>query len=755
LCQAGATGTLPAVAQVLTAPAGGLAETVLSAAELPGGDPGLVPRPRLVRRLIDAGNVPVAMLLAPAGYGKTTLLTEWEAGDPRPFAWVSLDESDNDPHTLLADVALALEAVTSVGWDVLEPLASPAAGRTSAALRRLVRSLNRTDLPVVLVLDDLHVLHAKKARAVVAAIAQACGLGLQLALASRSDDGVPVGRLRAYGKAVVLRGHELAMTRSESAALLSRAGLELTSEQALALHRRTEGWAAGLHLAALSLHEEGEGQLEEFGGDDRLVRAYVRDEFLLPLPEVERDFLTATCVLDRLTGPACDALLETDDAADRLARLAQGNALLVSLDRRDSGYRYNELFATALRAELRSREPRREAELHRRASGWYASDGDAESAIGHAVAARDVERAAVLLWEIALPRIARGDGRTVSAWLEQFGPAELAGDPLLSLVAAAIALADGDFYEAERWITLARSVPGGDTARAGILLLQASVGRRGMSELGAAAEAAANLLEPTSAWQALCLVLRGVAGSLTDDSPRALQLLEEAAHLSAARAPLVQSLCLAQAALLAAGEDDLGRAAMLAERARAQVGRCALEDSPVVALVYAVSAQTRVHSGNLAGASADLRQAQRLMRASTDPSPWLEAECCLAGARAALRVSGPAAARELLGRAARAAGRVGEAPVLLGWLERAGAEIEAAVDSSDGIDWSLTAAELRVLHHLPSHLSFREIAARLYVSPNTVKTHARGIYRKLGVSSRGEAVELARGAGLVQRAGGT
>jgi LuxR family transcriptional regulator, maltose regulon positive regulatory protein len=739
------------VAQVLTAPAGSPVETVLRASELPDADRPLVARPRLVRRLIDAGNVPVALLLAPAGYGKTTLLAEWEAGDPRPFAWVTLDDSDNDAETLLSAIALALDAVEAVGWDVLEPLSSRAAGRPTAALRRLVRSISRRDVPVVLVLDDLHVLHAKEARAVVTAIAQACGHGLQLALASRSEERVPVARLRAHGKAVVLRGDELAMTRSESAALLSLASLELTSAQALALHQRTEGWPAGLHLAALSLLDEGEEQLEEFGGADRLVRAYVRDEFLLPLPDEERDFLTATCVLDRLTGPACDALLRSDDAADRLAGLAQGNAMLVPLDRRDSGYRYHELFATALRAELHSREPDREAELNRRASGWYGSGGDVERAIGHAIAAGDVDRAASLLWECALPRIARGDGRTVCAWLERFGPAELAGNPLLALVAAATALADGDCYEAERWVTLARSVPGGDTARAGVLLLQAAVGRCGVSELGADAEAAAELLAPDSPWQSLCLVLRGVARSLTDDSPLVRALLEEAAHLSAARAPLVQALCLAQAALLAAG-DDPGRASLLAERARAQVRRCELGDSPVVALVYAVSAQVRVHSGKLDEAGADLRQAQRLLSASTDPSAWLEAECCVAAARAALRLSGPVAARELLGRAAAAAGRLGEAPVLSGWLQQADAEIEAAVDSSDGIDWSLTAAELRVLHHLPSHLSFREIAARLYVSPNTVKTHARGIYRKLGVSSRGEAVELARGAGLVQPA---
>jgi LuxR family maltose regulon positive regulatory protein len=740
------------MAQALTAPAGGpdsavsrgTPAAVAVAPEIPSAS--FVPRPRLVRRLIDAGDVPVALLLAPAGYGKTTLLSEWEACDPRPFAWVTLDDGDNDPLTLLSAIALALDAVRPVGWEVLEPLSSLGRDPATSALRRFVRSLNGMEVPAVLVLDDLHVLHTKEARAAVTTIAQACGRGLQLALASRSDDGVPVARLRAHGKAVLLRGDELAMTRSESAALLSLANLELTSEQALALHRRTEGWPAGLHLVAPSPDENGADH------PDRLLRAYVREEILSSLSDEERDFVTGTCLLDRLTGPACNALLERADAADTLARLAQANVLLVPLDRRDTGYRYNELFATALRTELERREPERAAELHRRASAWYASNGDPGRAIGHAISGGDVEYASILLWESALPHIARGEGRTVSDWLARFGPSELADNPLLALVAAASSLTAGDFYEAERWVTLARSVEGDASAKAGILLLQAAIGRCSATELGAHAEAAAKLLDPGSPWQVLCLVLQGVARSLTDDSAHARELLEQAAHLSAARAPLVQTLCLAQVALIAAADEDLERATLLAERARAQVGRCELGDSPVVALVYAVSAQMRADSGKVADASADLRQAQRLLRTTTDPSAWLEAECCIAAARAALRLNRPAAARDLLVRAEKAAGRIADAPMLASWLERAERALEAAIDSNEGGDWSLTAAELRVLHHLPSHLSFREIAERLYVSPNTVKTHARGIYRKLGVSSRGEAVVLARGAGLVERA---
>jgi LuxR family transcriptional regulator, maltose regulon positive regulatory protein len=241
---------------------------------------------------------------------------------------------------------------------------------------------------------------------------------------------------------------------------------------------------------------------------------------------------------------------------------------------------------------------------------------------------------------------------------------------------------------------------------------------------------------------------------LLRDAPGARALLEESAHLSAARAPLVQVLSLAQLALLADDEDDFERASALIARARAQVMRCALGDCPTVALVFAASAALRARSGQASEASADLRHAQELLAEISDPGSWYEVECLVVAARATLGLSGPAAAQELVARALRASRRIPDAPLLRRWLDGTAADVELALDDCQGAEWNLTAAELRVLRHLPSHLSFREIADRLYVSQNTVKTHARGIYRKLGVSSRGEAVELARRAGLVERGAG-
>jgi LuxR family maltose regulon positive regulatory protein len=716
---------------------------------------GLVPRQRLVRRLMDARELPVALVVAPAGYGKTTVLSEWEACDGRAFTWVKLDAEDNDPRTLLSAIVLALDPVEPVGWDVREALGSEGPAATTVALRRLVRGLCRRERSAVLVLDDVHVIRSRESRQVVTTIWRACGAGLQLALASRSDDGLPVARLRAHGSSVELRTEELAMTRSEASALLQLAGVELPPEQVLRLVRRTEGWPAGLQLAALSLREQGGGaaDVEAFAGDDRLVTEYAREELLSSLPRAQLEFVTRTSLLDPVSAPACNALLGRNDSADMLARLARSNVMLTPLDRRETSYRYHELFGAVLRAELRRREPEQEAVLHLRASAWYAANGDAARAIGHAIDGGHVERAASLLWEGALQQAARGRHREIWAWLDRFTDNDLADTPLLALVAAAASLAQGDLYEAARWTTLARSVPDrSDVVQAGVAVMQAVIGRRGVTEIGADAARAGERLGGGSPWRPLCLLLRGVSRQLMGHADEARDLLEEGAHLATVPAPLVQALCLAQLALLAAGDDD-ERATLLAGRARAQVGRCGLDECPTAALVLTVSAELRAQRGQVAEAAADLRRALRLLARITDPSPWYEAECCIVAARATLRLSGAAAAGELLEQATRASCRVPDAPELRLWLDQAIRRVDLALDSGEGADWVLTAAELRVLHHLPSHLSFREIAERLYVSPNTVKTHARGIYRKLGVSSRGKAVDHARAAGLVEPAG--
>ncbi len=714
----------------------------------PSMQPGLHPRQRLTRRLIEARGRPVVLLRAPAGYGKTCLLSEWSAVDGRPFAWATLTGDDNDPATLVSLVALALDAIEPVGWEVFEALSSGRPDAGDIARQRLGRALGRRQAPFVLVLDDLHVLRSRAARAVIETLWKALPAGSQLALASRTGAELPVGRLRAQGSLVELRTTDLAMTRSEGAAVLAAAGLAVGPKDALKLVQRTEGWPVALYLAALSLRGEGSGRaVDTFAGDDRFVSEYAREELLAGLSREQLEFVTRTSILDRLSGSLCDAVLGRDDSGARLDALAAANLPLVALDRAGASYRYNALFAEALRSELRRLEPSAEAGLHRRASAWHEKHGDPDRAIAHALSAGDLPRSGRLLWNSAPACLAQGRGHVVRARLDELDERQLAETPALALVSAGCALMQGDSHEAELWTTVLASgakpaPPRGERQRieAGGALVRAGLARDGIQRMGADAAHAREHFEASSPWIPMCLFYEGVALSLAGETAAARARLEQGGHRAAAGAPLVQALCLAQLALMAGDEGDAGRAATLAAHARAQIERCDLAGEPLAALVLAVGG--------------DSHRALELLGRLPDPPPWYEAECRIALAREALRTTGPTRAAELLESACRAAGRISDAPMLVRRLEQVRNEIECSTACLGGADWALTAAELRVLRHLPSHLSFREIADRLFVSPNTVKTHARAIYRKLGVSCRGEAVDSARLAGLVGSGGG-
>src|SRR5947207_223995 len=368
----------------------------------PGGRPkptfreGFVPRPRLVRALQAATGVPLAAIVAPAGYGKTTLLAEWAAHDERAFAWVALDERDRGAEAFLAAVENALGEVD----------------------RRF---------PWVLVIDDAHLLRDPASVAALRGIAARVPAGSQLAVASRTEPPLPLGRRRAQRTVTEVRTRELTMTTTEGRGLLSMAGVEVSQADLEALVDRTEGWPAGLYLAAVALRDQpgAPGAVARFGGEDTVVSGYFRDELLDELPASVRAFLGRASVLDRLSGPACDAVLDRRGSARVLSDLARRNAMLVPLDRNEDSFRLHRLLRETLRGELRRFEPEREPELHRRASEWHDGHGEMDEAVEHAIAAGDARRAGALLWA-SVPRcVARGRNGLVQRWLGTFTDAEI------------------------------------------------------------------------------------------------------------------------------------------------------------------------------------------------------------------------------------------------------------------------------------------------------------------------------------------
>jgi LuxR family transcriptional regulator, maltose regulon positive regulatory protein len=671
--------------------------------------PGLVDRDRLLRRLLGAREVPLVVLLAPAGYGKTTVLCQWAQRDARPFMWLEREE--------VADAVDGLEA------------------------------------PSVLVVDDAHLGDATDAgEAVLAALA---GLppGSQIALAARREPALPLGRLRAHRGMLELRSADLAMHRDEAAALVSSVGLRLRRPELETLMRRTEGWAAGLYLAALSLRTgRDNGALSRFAGDDRMVADYLRDEVLSELAADDLAFVVATSVLDRLSGAVCDAVSGCPRSARRLRRLSRSNLLVLPLDHNDESFRYHPLLLDHLRAELRRHDGQAEPELHRLASGWYAQNGDVDAALRHALAAGDVARGGALLWGTAGTWAARGRNAALESWLDRFTDGEIATTPTLTVTAALSHLANGQGDLVERWAAAARPIAG--TAgrvphTAALELLLAALGRDGVAGMAERAAAAGPFTPPDSPGRAMrCLVL-GVGLQLSGHGEKARIALEAGVRHGALAAPALQALCLAQLALLAIDQDDWDAAAAHAEPALGHVRRSGLRDYPTMALVHAVSAEVRARRGQIEAAAQDAVRASQLMARLRDFAPWYEAETRIALARTALRLTDVAGAQRLLVRARRFLRRTPDAIVLAQWLDEASAAADAFVGSGGVGAAALTTAELRVLQSLPTHLSLREIAAAMRVSENTVKTQAHAIYRKLDASSRSEAVDRASALGLL------
>src|ERR687898_1806614 len=430
---------------------------------VPAPQPRVVPRPRLTERLNEGLHRKLTLISAPAGFGKTTLLGEWLAGCGRPAAWLSLDEGDNDPTRFLAYLVAALRTVaTDIGEGVLGGLQSPQPPPTETILTALLNEINAIPDNFVVVLDDYHVIDARPIDDALAFLLEHLPPRMHLVVATREDPHLPLSRLRVRGQMSELRAAYLRFTPSEAAEfLVGVMGLSLSAEDIAALEDRTEGWIAGLQLAALSMggREDVAGFIRAFAGDNRYVVDYLVEEVLQRQPERVRSYLLQTSILERLSGPLCDAVTGQEGSNALLEALERGNLFVVPLDDRRHWFRYHHLFADVLRARLMEEQPDRAPTLHRRASEGYERNGSPTHAIRPALAAEDFERAASLVELAALEMLGSGPEDTLFGWLEAL-PDELVGSrPVLSVYCAFASLghigleaAEARLQDAERWL---------------------------------------------------------------------------------------------------------------------------------------------------------------------------------------------------------------------------------------------------------------------------------------------------------------
>src|SRR4051794_14087065 len=670
--------------------------------------PGVVPRSQLLARLRAARQVPTVAVVAPAGYGKTTLLALWADADERPFAWLSLDRHDNDPIVLLTHLAVAVDRISPLPAETFDALRTAGVSVPATVVPRLGAALDRLPGPLVLVLDDVH--HLKDGAsldALVALVDHVRGT-TQIALAGRGMP-VPLARRRAQGRTVEIGVEDLAFTEDGARSLLRAARADFPDEEVRALAQRTEGWATGLYLAALSrTGRRSDPGNAVSGRDDRLLADYLESELLDGLSPRDLSFLTRTAVLDRLSGPLCDAVLEESGSTAELEHLQRDNLFLVPLDGRRRWYRYHALFRDLLRGRLERDGRDSIPELLRRAADWCETNGEFETALHYAQDAGDVDRVARIAGLLAHPMYAAGRSATLLGWLEWV--AEKSGvdrHPGVAALAAYVCALTRRPATADRWADLAErsahQLPVPDESGHSAMWLttvRALMCRGGVEQMRRDVDDAGRVPGAGSAADqeyVTRLLLSGVANLLLGDGERAEARFIDALELTdETLRPPIFSVISGYLALLCSERGDWNAAEALVARALSVVHRGHAESHITSALVFALTARVALHRRAPPRARAHLGEAQRLPPLLSHAMPWYAVETLLQMAEVALVLGDPSGARLLVRDAEAVLRRRPD----LGALGKRTDELRGRLGSlqSAGMETStLTSAELRVL----------------------------------------------------------
>jgi LuxR family transcriptional regulator, maltose regulon positive regulatory protein len=716
-----------------------------------------VPRPKLLARL-RAGSVrKLTLIEAPVGYGKTTLLNQWlrteepDLGPDLPFAWVSLDEQDNDPARLWKHIVEALRGVgpeERFGADALAGLGMVGTSLVETALPALVNDLTELPRRVVLVLDDYHYVTDGECHETVGFLIRHLPETLHLVISTRSDPPLGLGRLRARGEVNELRGEQLAFSEEETASLLrERLGLSIERADIGVLRGRTEGWPAGIYLASLSMRgRDAHAFVSSLRGSSRYIVDLLAEEVLAALSEEERDFMIRTSVLEKMSGSLCDEVLKTEGSGALLREVGHSNLLVVPLGDGGRWYRYHRLFADFLLYELKVTHPKLVPLLHGRASAWFEREGMLEKAIEHATAAEDYDRVGQLIARHWFGYVATGQTATVRGWLDAL-PEDFVGRTApLAIVEAWICALRGRREETERFLRLAEdghyqgALPDGTpSVEAGVTLVRGFFGYGGVGAWVEAAERAA-----------LARIGLGMGRYCSGDAAGARILLEEGLGLTASDQPLLRIAMLSFLSFAVLDEGDPNDAEALAREACVLVDGFKLHGIPQAGLAPIALGRVLAKRGDLAGAQTELETGLSARRSLPAMSPWPTLVGLLALAEVLITRGGRSEARAVLTEARAILDSYPDAgifPELLERQERKLRKIRAnRVEPTNG---QLTERELEVLRLLPTELSVSELGKLLYVSPSTIKSHVKSVYRKLGVSSRKAAVEQAHARKLI------
>jgi LuxR family maltose regulon positive regulatory protein len=719
-------------------------------------------RPSVIRRTLldrlDRTSAKLVVVVAPAGWGKTTLLRDWRGG-PHSSAtsWLSLDPTDNDPVRFWSYVIAALQtSAPGCGARALRVLVAQG-GAEGTFLPELLAELSQAPGETVLVLDDYHVISNREIQKSVEFVVHHLPPNCRMVIATRADPSLPLARMRVRGDLDELRAADLRFSDAETAALFNDVlGIAVTEGDVAGLQHRTEGWAAGLCLAGLSMrnHPDRARYIESFAGDDRQVVDYLITEVVDGLAPETRSFLLQTSILGRLSGPLCDALTGGSDSQDRLEELERSNLFLVPLDYKRQWYRYHHLFADLLRSELQRTAATLLPGLHHRASQWYAANGAVPEAVDHAIWGGDLREAGELVaanWNVCF---SEGLVVTVQSWLDRLPVDMVLEDARLCLTRGWVARHTGNLGDVERWAQAAERGRALGPLRDGISTIESSIcllraGHRYMvGDLSGGEGPARRALQLEAAgaprWRATALVTLGANLTWQGKVDEARDLLTDVVPRNQPPTNNLAALwahgCLAAVAArsgdLDTADHHLGLAGDLAARHR--LGEYSLGSTVLLASAHVLRVR-----GELGEAESAARRALELAARGGARLETAQAHLSLA---ATLSQGNPREARSHLDHARRILATCADPGGLADALKRAEALSspvlpEALLTGSEAAQ--LSKRERYVLRLMSTELSLREIAAELFVSYNTVKSQTRAIYRKLGVSTRAEAVARA------------
>jgi LuxR family maltose regulon positive regulatory protein len=702
---------------------------------------------------------------APAGFGKTTLVAQWRSSpsESRSFGWVSLDPGDNDSGRLWRHVVCAVQRACP-GFGADEVLSTPRTRTPDFAgelLPHLVSELAALSEPVVLVLDDYHVINERNCHDEVAFLLLHLPPAVQVVLITRIDPPLPLARLRAAGEIAEVRARKLRFAPAPAAGLVAAvAGVELSEPDLADLVDRTEGWAAGLYLAALSLrgHPSPNVFIREFTGNNRFVVDFLAEEVLSRQTAETRQFLARTSILSRFCAPLCDAVVGSDNAAEIIDVLERENLFVVPLDDTRQWFRYHRLFAQVLRGELARLEPDIVPVLHARASAWHRRWGLADEAISHGHAAGDVAGVVDLIARHWYAYVDSGRVATVRGWLNLLGTSAVSADPVAAHCGAWAAALSGDRESLRHWLPIVAAdrhdgpLPDGvSSLRSSAALLKGTFGFDGIGPMrDAAAEAVVLETDPASPWYAQARASYAAALYWSGDLAAAAEQAQVAAAGTASIA-VIRLMGFAFLSLIAIEQGKLDEAERHARTACQIVDGdgSGLAGVPQTWLADTAAGAVSAGRGRLTEARGEFERALRNRRGRFGLSPWPTAEIMLRLAPVLCETCDRPGAVALLAetRQLLTSSPVG-ADAQLARLE--GLERRLACGRQEVMPAEpLTEREVAVLRLLRGTLSLREIGQQLFLSRNTIKTHTRAIYRKLGAATRLDAIARGRDVGVL------